>query len=71
MDGKGDRDRKVSQEVRKDKAPVTIATAMLLSDSARKMVTIVTLMLRRCLSRLSPSAVPVRAKFELFTVLTR
>lgn len=69
MNGNGDRDRKASDEVGKDAAPVTIATAMLLSDSARKMVTMVTLLLRRCLDR--PSAALVRAKSDLFTVLTR
>lgn len=49
MNSNGDRDRKVSHEVAKDAAPVTIATVMVLSDRARKMVTMVTLVLRCCL----------------------
>lgn len=54
MNGNGDRDQKVSHEVGEDAEPVTIATLMLLSDSARKMVTIVTVMLRRCLDPRAP-----------------
>lgn len=71
MNGNGDRNQKVSHEVWKDAEPVTIATVMLLSDSAQKMVAMVTLMLRRLFGPTGPTAAPVHAKSDLFTVLTR
>jgi hypothetical protein len=46
MDDSGDRNQTGSDAAETDAVPVTIVTMMLLSDSARKMVTMVTLMLR-------------------------